>query len=78
MGCAAFVLEAMRGKRGLNAEVAEVRAQSSLRRNGEAQERAGQARPLQRERLNGTDRGADAGGGTVVWGGVSADCYTAV
>jgi hypothetical protein len=29
-----------------------------------------QARPLQRQRLNATDRGADAGGGAVVCGGV--------
>ena len=27
---------------------------------------------------DGTDTGADAGGGAVVWSGVSADCDTAV
>ena len=43
-----------------------------------SQEWAEQPRPLQVGRLNGTDRGADEGGGAVVWGGVSADGDTAL
>ncbi len=64
------------GKRGLNAEVAEVRAQSSQRRGIETQEHSQEW--LCHESLDGTDRGSNAGGGAVVWGGVSADCDTAV
>ena len=47
------------GKRGLGAEVAEVRAQSSLRRKESRQ-------PRLYFGDDGTDRGADAGGGAVV------------
>ena len=84
MGAPLFVFGGR--KRGLNTEGAEEAEENpkSTARNGcatgmrKTQERAGQARPLQVGRINGVDRGADAGGGAVVRGGVSADGNTAL
>jgi hypothetical protein len=92
VGCAAFCFwenekgdltqRALRSARRVRREMEE--NHKSTVRNGcatgrrKTQERAGRARPLQWRRLNGTDRGADAGGGAFVWGGISADCDTAL